>query len=202
MLAYEMQMFSNKLDAEKVLSFSYDYYHMTFPFTTIPGRFTGDNLPSILCASIPVPIQQSTFWCAIIACRQIYEKSIRIWTGPKYISCSCESALITWLSSGERSRVPLIFLYGAYQHLLGNPGRAAFQVPSSLRIWCRGILACPRRCPVMSRYFSKDQNWQSALAYFLLTTKMGEGRVIRSLTPPPRTPAFLNDDDTFNQELI
>ena len=139
---------------------------------------------------------------AINACRLIYEKSIRIWTGLKYISCSCESALITWLSSVVRSRVPWIFLYGAYQHLPGNPGRAAFQVPSSLRIWCRGILACPRRCPVMSRYFSKDQNWQSALAYFLLTTKMGEGRVIRSLTPPPRTPAFLNDDDTFNQKLI
>ena len=56
MLAYEMQIFSNKLDAEKILSFSYDFYKMSFPFTTIPGRFNGDSLPSILCASIPVLI--------------------------------------------------------------------------------------------------------------------------------------------------
>lgn len=54
MLAYEIDMFVTKEDTEKILAYTFDYYDMTFPYTTMSGKFNGAALPGILSTTIPV----------------------------------------------------------------------------------------------------------------------------------------------------
>jgi hypothetical protein len=58
MLAYEIDMFATKESAEKVLATSLDYSELEFSYSTIPGKFKGDNLPAILSATIPSDVRK------------------------------------------------------------------------------------------------------------------------------------------------